>query len=410
MNHSFYKKRVIFAFAVLLVLGGTFFSGIVVGSNMRPKSEKILGVINKEDGGLVADADFSEFWTAWDILNEKYIFPKKTTDQEKVYGAIAGLTAAFGDPYTSFFPPTQAKIFESDISGNFEGVGMEIGKRDDILTVIAPLKGSPAEKAGVKPGDKILKIDDKITADLDTDEAVILIRGKGGTTVKLTLVREEESEPLEISIIRAAIEIPTIETEKRSDGIFVIRLFSFTANSPTLFRNALREFVASESDKLLLDLRGNPGGYLDAAVDMASWFLPPGAVVVKEDFGDKGEGDAHRSRGYDIFNKNLKFVILVDGGSASASEILAGALSEHGVAKLVGEKTFGKGSVQEVVPVTDKTFLKVTIAQWLTPHGNSINENGLEPEFAVKVTKEDREKKRDPQLEKAVEVLKNFKR
>lgn len=404
-----HKKRIFLAFGMLLALGGAFFLGTVVGFHARPASEQVLGISHKENGEIAADADFSEFWKAWGILNDKYIFPNKTTNQEKVYGAISGLAASFGDPYTTFFPPAEAEIFESDISGNFEGVGMEIGKREGILTVIAPLKGSPAEKAGVRAGDKIFKIDEKITADLDTDEAVTLIRGKGGTTVKLTLVREGDAEPLEISVIRAAIEIPTLETEKRSDGIFVIRLFSFTANSPTLFRNALREFVVSGDDKLLLDLRGNPGGYLDAAVDMASWFLPPGAIVVKEDFGDKGEGDVHRSRGYNIFNKNLKFVILVDGGSASASEILAGALSEHGVAKLVGEKTFGKGSVQEVVPVTDNTFLKITIARWLTPKGNSINENGLEPEFAVKVTKEDVEKKRDVQMEKAVEILKNFK-
>ncbi|MBI2120575.1 MAG: S41 family peptidase [Parcubacteria group bacterium] len=410
MDYRAYKKRILLALAMLFALGGAFFLGAMFGLSARPASEQVFGIANKEDGGAVSEADFSEFWTAWNILNEKYIFPKKTTDQEKVYGAIAGLTAAFGDPYTTFFPPTQAELFQSDISGNFEGVGMEIGKREDILTVIAPLKGSPAEKAGVRAGDKILKIDDKVTTDLDTDEAVMLIRGTGGTTVKLTLFREDENQPLEISVIRAAIEIPTIETEKRSDGIFVIRLFSFTANSPTLFRNALREFVASGDDKLLLDLRGNPGGYLDAAVDMASWFLPPGAIVVKEDFGDKGEGSSHRSRGYNIFNKNLKFVILVDGGSASASEILAGALSEHGVAKLVGEKTFGKGSVQEVVPVTEKTFLKVTIARWLTPNGKSINENGLDPDFAVKVTKEDIEKKYDAQLEKAIEVLKNFKK
>ncbi len=409
------KPRIFITVAIIFGLGGSFLLGILIGFGLRPDIEKIIGITNKDSNAITLIAtttDFAPFWAAWSKLDEKYIFSKKITDQEKVYGAIAGLATSFGDPYTTFFPPIEAQIFSSDVAGKFEGVGMEIGKRDNILIVVAPLKGSPSEKAGVKSGDKILKIDDKSTADMDTHKAVSLIRGEKGTTVKLTLFRESDKksvEPLEISVVRDAIQIPTIETEKRKDGIFVIRLFSFTESSPTLFRNALREFVESKGDKLLLDLRGNPGGYLDAAVDMASWFLPAGAVVVKEDFGDKGEGKSQRSRGYNIFNKNLKFVILVDGGSASASEILAGALSEHGVAKLVGDKTFGKGSVQELVPLTDKTFLKITIAQWLTPNGKSINENGLEPEFKVKVTQEDVEKKHDAQLEKAVEVLKNYK-
>lgn len=406
MESKHRRKKILLTLGLVFALGSSFFLGAVAGFHAQPSMGKVIGIENKEvPAALAGTVDFEPFWRAWEVLNERYIFSATTTDQEKVYGAIAGLAASYGDPYTSFFPPTEAEIFESDISGNFEGVGMEIGKREGVLTVIAPLKGSPSEKAGVRPGDKILKIDEKSAVEMSTDEAVTHIRGKGGTTVKLTLFREGETEPLEISVVRAPIEIPTLETEKRSDGIFVIRLFSFTAKSPTLFRNALREFVASGDDKLLLDLRGNPGGYLEAAVDMASWFLPAGKIIVKEDFGEKGEGSAHRSRGYDVFNKNLKFVILVDGGSASASEILAGALSEHGVAKLVGDKTFGKGSVQEMVSLTDKTFLKITVAQWLTPNGRSLHENGLVPDYVVKVTKEDIEKKRDAQLEKAVQVL-----
>jgi carboxyl-terminal processing protease len=404
MENTTRGKKITLAIALIFALGSFFFAGAMIGFNARPSIEKIKSIANKESA-TITDADFAPFWTAWNILNEKSIFAATTTDQKKVYGAIAGLAASYGDPYTSFFSPTEATLFQSEISGDFEGVGMEIGKKENILTVIAPLKNSPAEKTGIHSGDKILKIDGETTADMETDEAVMRIRGKGGTTVKLTIFREGEKEPLDISVVRAAIEIPTIETEKREDHIFVIRLFSFTAKSPELFRGALREFVASGDDKLLLDLRGNPGGYLEAAVDMASWFLPAGVVVVKEDFGGKNEDRVHRSRGYNIFNKNLKFVILVDGGSASASEILAGALSEHRVAKLVGDKTFGKGSVQEAVPLTEDTFLKITVARWLTPNGKSINENGLEPEFKVKVTKEDIDKKRDAQLEKAVKVL-----
>ena len=383
------------------------------GFHFRPEAEKIINVCNK-DSAKSATIDFSPYWKVWNILDEKYIFSASTTDQQKVWGSIQGLAESTGDPYTMFFPPSDASIFEGDIAGSFEGVGMEIGMRNNILTVVAPLKGSPSEKAGVRKGDKILKIDGKVTVNLDADEAVKLIRGKAGTKVALTLLRDGKKDPLVISVTRASIDVPTIETKKRSDGIFVINLYSFTETSPTLFRNALRDFVIwsgekENNDKLILDLRGNPGGYLDAAVSMASWFLPPGKVVVREDYGQRGIGPVHRSLGYDIFNSKLKFVILVDGGSASASEILAGALSEQGVAKLVGDKTFGKGTVQEVVPVTDDTVLKVTVARWLTPNGKSISDGGLTPQYLVKMTQNDIDKGKDPQMDKAVEVLQNWK-
>ena len=189
------------------------------------------------------------------------------------------------------------------------------------------------------------------------------------------------------------------------NDVFIIRLYNFSANSPSLFRESLREFAVSGKDKLILDLRGNPGGYLEAAVDMASWFLPAGKVIVREDFGKKAEPVVYRSKGYDVFNESLKMVILVNAGTASASEILAGALSEHGKAKLVGEKTFGKGSVQELVKVTSDSSLKITVARWLTPNGVSISKNGLKPDIEVPITKEDLENKRDVQIDKAIQLL-----
>jgi len=407
------KIKIIFSLSVFLTVGASLLLGVFIGFHIRPAAEKVADVRNK-DSIITVGTDFTPFWKAWSILNEKYVFSASTTDQQKVYGAIQGLAAAYGDPYTFFMPPSEASVFAGDIAGSFEGVGMEIGNRENVLTVVSPLKGSPSEKAGVRSGDKIVKIDDKVSVNMSADEAVKLIRGKEGTSVKLTLLREEIKDPLVISVVRAPIEIPTIKTEARKDGVFVIRLFSFTEKSPTLFRNALREFIvftesSPDNNKLILDLRGNPGGYLEAAVDMASWFLPSGATVVKEDFGGKGEGQTHRSRGYDIFTKNLRFVILVDGGSASASEILAGALSDHGVARLVGDKTFGKGSVQELIPLTENTFLKVTVARWLTPNGVSISEKGIMPQYQVKMTQEDFDKKKDPQMDKAVQVLNSWK-
>lgn len=403
---NFTSRSSLIAIAIILV-GASFALGFFLGGERS--TDASINLLNKEEGKPAA-VDFSPFWKAWSVLNEKFVTVGTTTedavtDQEKVWGAIEGLASSLGDPYTVFFPPIEAEIFESDVSGNFQGVGMEIGIRDGILTVIAPLKNSPAARAGIQPQDKILAVDGKSTARLSVEKAVMLIRGPEGTVVALTLFREGKDEPFEVKITRAVINIPTIETEKRSDGIFVIRLFNFSGTSPNLFRNALREFIVSGSSRLILDLRNNPGGFLEAAIDMASWFLPPGKVVVTEDYAGKEEAQVHRSKGYDIFNDTLKFVILVNQGSASASEILAGALQEHGIATLVGERTFGKGSVQELVPITADTALKITIARWLTPNGISISAGGLTPDFVVERKAEDIEAGRDPQLAKAVEIL-----
>jgi len=415
-----YKKSIIIAL-LIVALSGSFFLGVLVGYDKTPEVAKVTALINKESPA-VSTVDFEPFWKVWNLVNEKYVSSDGPTDQEKVWGAISGLVGSLEDPYSVFLPPQEAEIFQSDISGEFQGVGMEIGSRDNIPTVIAPLKNTPAERAGILPGDKIIKIDDVVSVDLGIDEAVRLIRGTKGTTVKLTILREGEEQPLEISIVRDIIEIPTIDTEVRTSGgevsktdtangagdigdVFVLRLYNFSANSPALFRESLRQFAISGKHNLILDLRGNPGGYLEAAVDMASWFLPVGKVIVREDFGKAAEERVYRSKGYDIFGSNLNMVILVNGGSASASEILAGALSEHGVATLVGTKTYGKGSVQELINVTDDTALKVTVARWLTPNGVSISEKGIIPDVEVEVTKENIAAGEDPQLQKAIEIL-----
>ncbi|MES2436866.1 MAG: S41 family peptidase [Patescibacteria group bacterium] len=401
---------------LVAVLGvGLIGSAFVIGARYGAVNSTFAGtnvapnIVNK-DSGQPENVDFSLFWRAWDHLNEKFVethgtSSKAITDEDKVYGAIKGLAESLGDPYTTFFPPQENKDFQAEISGNFEGVGMEVGTRDDILTVIAPLKNTPAFKAGVKAGDKILKIDNTVSTNMSADEAVSLIKGKKGTTVTLTLLGTNDSQPREVKIVRDRIEIPTLDTELRSDGIYVIKLYSFTSNSANLFRGALEQFVKSKNNKLIIDLRGNPGGYLDAAIDMASWFLPADKIVVQEDKGSNSEKIVYKSKGYNIFNNNLKVVVLVDGGSASASEILAGALQENGVGKLVGTKTFGKGSVQELVNLNPDTSLKITIARWLTPKGNTISEQGLKPDVEVKVTDADIEKKIDAQLNKAVELL-----
>jgi len=418
---SWRLRNSVIAFVLLAVV---FYAGFSYGKSARPAVETITLENKLPPPAVTTTADFAPFWSAWVTLQEKFVPIATTTqpsDQERVWGAVAGLAASLKDPYTVFLPPEEAALFQTEINGNFSGVGMEVGIKDEVLTVIAPLKGTPAERAGVHSGDKILKINDEVSAAMKVDEAVRKIRGTKGTKVRLTLAREGKNEPFEITIVRDTIEIPTIETELKSvasktganagqpselqDGVFVIRLFNFSAQSPRLFRDALKRFADSGSDKLILDLRGNPGGFLDAAVEMASWFLPSDKVVVSEDFGSKEKAKVHRSRGYNVFTTGLKMAILVNGGSASASEILAGALQEHGIAKLVGAKTFGKGSVQELVPITPETALKVTVARWLTPKGKSISNGGLTPDIEVKMTPDDLDKKRDPQMDRAIKLL-----
>jgi carboxyl-terminal processing protease len=404
-----YPPKQLKTFLISVVVAGVFFyMGYHTGEERTLAS--IPPVVLNATTGEPTNVDFAPFWKAWNMINLKFVPPvgtstKPVTDQSKVWGAIQGLTSSLGDPYTVFFPPVQNSIFKTDIKGNFEGVGMEVVTQNGILTVVTPLKGSPAERAGVQAGDIILKINGKDTTNLSTEEAVQIIRGPKGSEVTLSIYHKGAKAPQDVKVTRDVINLPVIDTKQLDNKVFYIALYSFTENSPDLFRGALRQFVESGSDKLVLDLRGNPGGYLDAAIDMASWFLPAGKVVVRENFGEGKEEQVFRSKGYDVFNENLKFVILVDGGSASASEILSGALSEQGRATLVGTKTFGKGSVQELVDITDTTSLKVTIAHWLTPDGNFITGHGIEPKITVNRTQDDLKEGRDPQLDRAIEFL-----
>ena len=397
------QKNVSYLIAGIVILILVFFIGTYAGERKLRKSLF-------PDNAPVTAEQFEPFWKVWSTINEKFVTATTTDTQERIWGAIKGLASSQNDPYTVFFPPEEDKTFKGDISGNFEGVGMELDIKNGILTVVAPLKNSPAERAGMKAGDKIIKINDTVTIDIGVEKAVKQIRGPKGTSVKLVISREGVSGTLEKSIIRDIIDIPTIETETKSD-IFIIKLFSFTAQSPELFRIALRDFIESGKHKLIIDLRGNPGGYLDAAWDITSWFLPAGKIIVTEDFGGKEENKVYKSKGYNVLNRHFgnnekyKLIVLVDSGSASASEIMAGALQEHGVAKLLGTKTFGKGSVQELVTITSNTSLKITIARWLTPKGHNLSHDGLVPDIEVKVDQKDIDAKKDVQMDRAVEIL-----
>jgi len=398
-------KNLIYVFISVIIIGCVLSIGIYLGYSHRPEIDKVSSVINKNPQ-VDTQADFSTFWKVWNTLNEKSIYAKKVTDQDRVWGAISGLASSLGDPYTVFFNPKDNKSFSEEIQGSFEGIGAEIGKKDGILTIIAPLKDTPAWNAGLKAGDKLIKINKTSTNDMSIDQSIDLIRGPGGTTVALTILRIGENTTRDIIVTRGKIQIPTIDTELRPDGIFVIKFYSFSENSANLFKDALLKFIDSKSYKLILDLRGNPGGYLSSAVNIGSWFMNEGDTILSESSGVGSTPKIYRSHGPRLFNDKLAFVVLVDGGSASASEILAGALKEHGIATLVGEKTFGKGSVQELVKITDETSLKVTIANWYTPNGNSISLKGIDPDVVVPFTAKDFEAKKDPQMDKAVEILK----
>ncbi|MDQ5883521.1 MAG: carboxyl-terminal processing protease [Patescibacteria group bacterium] len=390
-----------------IVAGAVFFiGGFYIGFNNVPEVEKVYGISNKENlPEDISDADFADFWKAWNLVNERHPKGSETSSQEKIWGAIKGMVESVGDPYTYFFTPEEAEDLNIDLSGEFYGVGMEVGIREGNLMVISPIKDSPAEKAGIEAGDIILKIGEEIANKLTVDKAVDLIRGEKGTAVKLTILREKEETPVEISIIRDLVKIPTLETEHRKDGVFVISLFDFSRNSELDFEKALDEFVASGSDDLLIDLRGNPGGYLGSAINITSWFLEEGKTIVIEKSTNAENNNNYRSNG-NFLKGDFDVVILVDGGSASASEIMAGAMQEHGVAKLVGAQTFGKGSVQELINFKDKTELKLTVAEWLTPNGLSISKNGLTPDVVVEFDEEAFKKnKTDNQLDAAVKVL-----
>jgi len=405
-----FNKKSLFLVGIIMVFAVVFLFGIYMGYNNRPEVDKITALLNKETPpSLISEKlDFGSFWKTWNAIESKYMSSKGLDKQEMIWGATAGLVRSLEDPHSVFFPPKDAEIFESSVRGDFEGVGMEIGSKDNILTVVAPLKGTPADRAGIMAGDKIIKIDTISTVDMLTEEAVRLIRGERGTKVVLTVLREmgdQKSETLDIEITRDKITIPVLVTEQKENGIFVIELYSFSARSGDAFREALQEMTESGSSKLIIDLRGNAGGYLEMAVDITSWFLPAGEIIATELFGD-GKEQFYRSKGYNIF-EDLSLVILVNQGSASASEIMAGALREHGKATLVGEKTYGKGSVQELIDIDKGSSLKLTIARWLTPNGNSISENGLEPDVEIELTIEDFKEDRDPQMDKAIEILSN---
>lgn len=397
------SRRALFFISIGILVVSLVFSGYYIGYKRGLVSGTditITGVVNAKE-----NADFNLFWEAWQTLRENHIDADAVTNEDLLYGAIGGVAGSFDDPHTSFFPPAEAEKFEQDVAGNFGGIGAEIGlNKEGLLSIIAPLKESPAERIGLFAGDLIVKIDDEVTTDMSVDEAVSHIRGMVGTPVVLHIYREGWLQPKDIQIVRETIKVPTLDIALLDEGrVAHIQLYSFNENALPVFVKAAQEVMSSGAKGIILDMRNNPGGYLDVAVRIAGLFLDNDEVVVSEQFKD-GSLEPLYSEGSGAL-KHLPAVVLINGGSASASEILAGALRDVRGVKLVGEKSFGKGTVQELMGLSNGSSLKVTIARWVMPAGQILDEVGLEPDYVVEFTEEDIETENDPQLDKALEVL-----
>lgn len=406
-------KKIAIAILVVLLMFGSFGIGAIYSQkselvkNMSAKQAGYIGSILNKYGfapkdKLSQDVDFSQFWSVWDILKNEYVDKGKLTDKQMFYGALRGLVSSANDPYTVFMEPKVAQEFADDLAGTFEGIGAEIGMKNEVITIVAPLSGMPAEKAGLKAGDKILAINGESTNGLSVDEAVNKIRGPKGTEVTLSIYRNGFEKAKDYKITRDVIVVKSVKTEMRKDGIFVITVSNFNDDTKELFANAVREIAEKNPKGIILDLRNNPGGYLDTAVDMASQWVEDGVIVTEQFSEDKKNEYPARGRA-DL--KNYPTVVLVNQGSASASEIVSGALKDYQKATIVGMKTFGKGSVQTLEELNDGSSLKITIAKWLTPKGNNINEQGIAPDVEVDLTNDDYNNSKDPQLDKAVELL-----
>ncbi|MFH1089234.1 MAG: S41 family peptidase [Candidatus Uhrbacteria bacterium] len=403
-RHSF--SRVAWPLALLLAVVTAFVVGMLFGRHQGvlsvvPEGER--RVTNKSDvaSTLSEDINFKTFWDVWDFAKEDY-YEQPVSEQDLFYGSMKGLMSGLGDPYSVFFDPEETKEFNADLNGSFEGIGAQIDvDKNGQIVIVAPLPGSPAETQGILSGDKILAIDGLSTAGMSTEEAVSKIRGLKGTDVVLTITRDGLESAMEITITRDTIIIDSVKLEMRDDGIGVVSLYFFNEDTNALFTSAVNDLLAKGAKSIILDLRSNPGGLLDTAISVASAWTGEQTVVIQSVKGEKqafvGSADARLA--------GIPTIVLVDGGSASASEIVAGALQDYGLAKLVGTQTFGKGSVQDYRELEDGSAVKLTVAEWLTPKERSINHVGIVPDFIVEYTAENAKADVDPQMDKAVEVL-----
>lgn len=372
-------------------------------------SGTVKGVGSSVPKDISSDVDFELFWDVWNDMKRHY-YKQPIDDKTLFYGALRGLASAVDDPYTTFFEPKDAESFEQDLKGEFSGIGAEIGMKSSQLQVIAPLPDSPAERAGVRAGDYILKINDEDASGLSVEAAVMKIRGEKGTTVKLHLGRimkmekgQDKAEEVDIEIVRDVIVVKSAIMEDKGDGIYLIKIRSFDENVDKTFSGLVDQIAKKNPKGIVIDVRNDPGGYLDRVINILGEWMPNEDVVLQRKQGEitqrlKASGEGRL--------KGVPTVVLINGGSASASEILAGALQDSKNATIVGETSFGKGSVQDYLQYGDGSAVKITISEWLTPKERSINKEGIKPDIQVDMSYEDANANRDPQLDKALELLK----
>ncbi len=395
------RKIILLVLVVILSYKFGYASG-KKGYVFEPKSFKVINQNHKTQ-----EVDYQLLWDALSVVDKNYI--EKTPGQDKIlYGAIRGAVESYGDPYTSFFEPQALTAFKTDLAGSFDGIGAEIGKKDGNIVIVAPLDDMPAEKAGIKAKDILLEVNGEAVTNWTVEQAVGKIRGVRGTKVKLKIYREGKSAPLDFEITRQKIEVKSVKMEIKQVGektLAVIKLSRFGDDTEELMNKAVNEILTKGVEGIVLDMRNNPGGYLDTAVSLASHWIEQGKVVVSEarSQGEPEQLFANR----DNRLAKVPTVVLINGGSASASEILAGALQDYKIAKLVGEKSFGKGSVQQLIDISGGSAVKVTVAKWITPNGKNLNKDGLTPDLEVKITEEDVKAEKDPQMEEAVKMITN---
>ncbi|HPL93265.1 MAG TPA: S41 family peptidase [bacterium] len=404
------QKSLYFYFSFLFLIAGfvlgLFFAWNQNDSAYTPVKDGMLG-LEEMQAEAARNLDFAMFWQVWNIVKNNYVDSAQVTDQDLYYGALEGIVGALDDPYSVFFDPQVAKSFNEDLAGSFSGIGAEIGIRDGVLTVVAPIVDSPSDKAGLKSGDRIFKVDGEEAYNWSTDKAIQKIRGPKGTEVVLTVARDGAEDFMDIKIVRDTIVMPNLkfsfEKLPNNKEVAYLALYNFNEDSYLKVAEKITEIKKNPNCVgLIFDLRGNPGGYLDVAIDLSSEWVEEGVVVSER----SGTGEVYDYPSYAYGNlKDLKTVVLIDEGSASASEIVAGALQDHKKAVIVGQTSFGKGSVQTLHDLADGSEIKLTVAKWLTPNGKNIDKEGIKPDLFVEYVYDEKNPDKDNQLEEALKLF-----
>jgi len=394
---SNWQKWMIVALLFILVDSTAFAAGLGIGRYVLPAPHPVLRAVQEEQ-----PEQFHIFWEAWHLIEHEFYTEEPLDYQTMTYGAIRGMVASLGDRHTVFLTPAQADMFNEDLEGKFGGIGVTVSMTEEgQLRVVKLIPGAPAEQAGLEPGDMILEVDGKPIKGMDLAQAIALIRGPQGTEVRL-LIRHVTGEVSEVAIKRALIEVPTTESRMLDNGIAYLALWECNGLATREVRENLPKLLKENPRALILDLRGNPGGYLHIAVEVASEFVPDGLILIER--GSDGSETKHKARSGGMATK-IPLVVLIDRASASAAEIIAGAIQDHQRGILIGERTFGKGSVQVSERLSDGSGLQLTIRRWYTPANRQIEGQGLTPDIEVEMTDQDLQAHRDPQLERAISYL-----